>query len=52
MIVSKFACMRAESEIDSLGELEGLSLETFGPFVFGFVLELDFERGVLVVGHA
>lgn len=44
--------MRAESEVDSLRELEGLSLEAFGPFIFGFVLELEFKRSVLVVGHA
>lgn len=43
VVVSEFARMRAESKVGSLRELEGFSLEAFGPFVFGFVLELNFQ---------
>ena len=43
MIVREFACMCAKSEIDGLREFECLSFEAFGPFIFGFVLELEFE---------
>ena len=50
--IGEFACVRAEAEVGRLREFEGLGLEALGPFVFGFVLELDFERGVLIVGHS
>ena len=43
VIVSKLACMGAESKVGGLREFKGLSLEAFGPFIFGFVLEFDFE---------
>ena len=51
MVISELACMCAESEVGCLGEFEGLSLEALSPFIFCFVLELDFERRVLVIGH-
>ena len=43
--------MCAESEVGCLGEFKGLSLEALCPFILCFVLELDFERRVLVIGH-
>ena len=43
VVISKFACMCAESEVDCLREFEGLGLEALGPFIFCFVVELDFE---------
>ena len=52
VVVGEFARVGAESQVGGLGQFEGLGLEALGPFVLGFVLELDFEGGVLIVCHS
>lgn len=52
VIIGEFAGFGAEAEVVDWREFEGAGLETVCPFVFGFVLEFDFEGFFLEVCEA
>ncbi len=52
MIIAQLARFGREAKVGDGGEGEGPGLEAFGPLVFGFVEEVDFEGFLLEVGEA
>lgn len=51
VVVRELACFGGEAEVCDGWDLEVGDLEAGGPFVFGFVLELEAQVFVLVVGE-
>lgn len=51
MIICQLSRLGAEAEVRCLRQFDLFSLETFGPLVHSFVLEIDSEGGFCVVGQ-